>query len=162
MLEGKIRYIRDLIYEDTGLYVVDTDNNHKKPKYPFYSYKITSFILDNNQSGAIHLEDKEEDIRQSLTLDSKFIISFNAFSDNVAEAYSKALKAWEIFKFRGRDELSKNNIVVVSTSDIQDRTIYIVDKYEYRYGFDIELRLIHKIERELEEIKTHTIEGEIK
>lgn len=162
MLEEKIKYIRQLIYDDTGLFVVDTDNNHKKPKYPFYSYKITSFILDNNQAGAMHLEDKEDDIRQSMVLDSKLIISFNAYSDKVPEAYSKALKAWELFKFRGKEKLRLENIVVVTTGDIQDRTIYIADKYEYRYGFDIELRLIHEIDRTLEEIKTYKIEGEIK
>lgn len=158
MIKAKIDHIRNGVYEDTGLFIVDTDNNNRKPKYPFYSYKITTLQLDNNQEGAVHIEFVNDTANETMQLDSKMILSLNAYSDTADEAYSKALRLWEYFKFRGKLYLYNGNIAVVNISDIQDRTIYIADKFEYRYGFDVNLRVLHDIEREVGVIETYTID----
>lgn len=125
-------------------------------------------MTNDNQGGAIYsklIESKdpkfEHDKEETLVLDSKFNISFNAYSNDLSECNSKALKAWEWFKFKGYYYLAYNNIVVVNVSNIQDRTVNIVDNYEYRKGFDIELRALHKIKRTTETIEKYKIEGEI-
>lgn len=124
--------------------------------------------MEDRQAGAIRTEivdsidEKfDKDILETMQLDSKFIISFNAYSNSSLESLSKVMQLWDFFKHKGRDELRNNNIVVVNLSNIQDRTIYIVDSYEYRQGFDVELRILHNIEKRIETIETYKVEGEI-
>lgn len=159
MIDKVLDAIQEGIYNDTGLMIVDTDNNEKKPKYPFYSFKILSSPLSPNQVGAMEVKAGEDIIEESLVMDSNMIISFNAYSDKVRDSHKFVLKAWEWFKFKGYHYLSDRDIVVVNLSNIQDRTITIVDKFEYRQGFDVELRVLHQIDRELETIETYKIEG---
>ena len=50
-----IKMLRQLVvkgmYEDTGLVVVDTDNPHKKPPYPFYSFKFITLRQNVGENG---------------------------------------------------------------------------------------------------------------
>ena len=83
------------------------------------------------------------------------MISFNCYSDDIAECLDKIYKAWDYFKHGGNDLLALDNIVVVRVEDITDRTIALGDRYEYRYGFDVEFRFLHEIERRRETIEKY-------
>ena len=138
----------------TGLKVVDTDNNHNRPERPFYSYKITSIKTNANGEGnyssdfpASLKSEFKHDYREKVELQPQVVISFNCYSDDIAECMDKTYQAWDYFKHGGNDELALENIVVVRVEDITDRTIVLGDRYEYRYGFDVELRFLHEIER---------------
>lgn len=149
-----IQTIREVINDYTGLYIVDTDSNSSKPDYPYYSYKLISMDLAPKQTGAV-----DENV---MTLDSNYIISFNSYSDNLNVARESIIKLWELFKFTARHVLSLENIIVVNLTNIQDRTIYIVENFEYRFGFDVEIRKIKTIKRDVETIETYKVEGGIK
>lgn len=146
----------------TGLEVVDTDNNYKRPDKPFYSYKITSIKTNANGEGN-YSEDFPEslderfkhDYREKVELQPQVVISFNCYSDDIAECLEKTYKAWDYFKHGGNDLLALDNIIVVRTEEITDRTVILGDKYEYRYGFDVELRFLHEIERRRETIEEY-------
>lgn len=138
----------------TGLEVVDTDNNHRRPRKPFYSYKIMS--IKTNASGEGNYSEDfppssdsryKHDYREKVELQPQVVISLNCYSADIAECLEKTYLAWDYFKHGGRDLLALDNIIVVRTEDISDRTIVFGDRYEYRYGFDVELRFLHEIER---------------
>lgn len=146
----------------TGLRVVDTDNNYRRPNKPFFSYKITQIKTNANGEGN-YSEDfpkslKSEfkhDYREKVELQPQVVISFNCYSDDIAECLEKAYQAWDYFKHGGNDLLALENFVVFRVEDIMDRTVALGDKYEYRYGFDVELRFLHEIERRRETIEKY-------
>lgn len=152
----------------TGLLVVQTDNNYKKPKYPFYSYKFTT-LRQNVGEGGVYKEgfakslDKRYnyDVVTTLEFQPKVIMSFNCYSEDEFEAEDYILKAWEWFRLKGRSILSDENIVVVEVGDIGDRTVFLVDNYEYRKGFDVEFRVLHQFSDRSETIETYKIDGKI-
>lgn len=138
----------------TGLYVVDTDNNNRRVKKPFYSYKIiqikTNISGEGNYSSDFpkSLDERfKYDYREKVELQPQVVISFNCYSDDIGECLEKTYQAWDYFKHGGNDLLALKNFVVVRTEDITDRTVVLGDRYEYRYGFDVELRFLHEIER---------------
>lgn len=157
------------IYDYTGLQVVPTDNPNKRPEYPYFSYKITSSLLNTGESGAYEysfvdsLNDKfKKDVLEKVTIQQKVVVSFNSYSNNLMDSLQNALEAWDWFKLSGRHTLALDNIVVVNIGNIQDRTIVIVDNYEYRQGFDVELRVTREIENRLETIEDYKIKGEFR
>lgn len=156
------------LYEDTGLQVVMTDNNHKKPEYPFYSYKFTTLRQNVGEAGVLK-EDFEKsldprfkyDVVETLEFQPNVIMSFNSYSLDYEECEHYILKAYEWFKLRGRRLLSYENIVVVDVSNITDRTIVLVDNYEYRLGFDVTFRVFHEFSDMFENIDSYKINGKI-
>lgn len=156
------------IADETGLLVVQTDNNFKKPKYPYYSYKFTT-MRQNTGEGGVYKEDFDKsldarfkyDVVTTLEFQPKVIMSFNCYSDDEFEVEDYILKAWEWFKLKGRRILSDENIVVVEVGDITDRTVFLVDNYEYRKGFDVEFRVLHEFSDRSETIENYKINGKI-
>ena len=59
---------------------------------------------------------------------------------------------------RGTTVLNDNNIVLVETSNIIDKTIHIIDNYEIRYGFDAELRYTDIVESHRDNIQEAKID----
>lgn len=167
-----IRTIRELLvkglYEDVGVLAVDTDNPHKKPEYPYCSFKVTSVLQNSIELGNIRhyfaeSEDKnfKYDYVEELSYQPKIMMSFNAYSNDILECQEVALNAWEWFKHKSKNLFSDNNILVVSVGNVQDRTVFEGVNYEYRNGFDIEFRVVRSIESRSETIEEYKVEGEI-
>lgn len=159
-----IKTLRQLVvkgmYEDTGLVVVDTDNSHKKPPYPFYSFKFMTLRQNVGEDGveSRHFEPSlnpnfKHDYIEEITFQPKVIMSFNAYADDIVACQEWAYKAWEWFRFQSRQLFAENNIKVVIVGNMTDRSIYIADYYEYRVGFDVEFRIVHRIENRTETIE---------
>ena len=160
-------FIKEL-NKETNLLIVQTDNNFKKPKYPYYSYKFITLRQNVGEAGVYKESfDKSLDPRfkydlvTTLEFQPKVIMSFNCYSDDEFEVEDYILKAWEWFKLKGRRILSDENIVVVDVGDIADRTVFLVDNYEYRKGFDVEFRVLHEFSDRSETIEEHIINGKI-
>lgn len=160
-------FIKELSKE-TNLLIVQTDNNFKKPKYPYYSYKFTTTRQNVGEGGVYRydfdksLDDRfKYDVINHVEFQPKVIMSFNCYSNDDFEAEDYILKAWEWFRLKGRRILSYENIVVVNVGDIADRTIFLEDSYEYRKGFDVEFRVLHQFSDRSETIETYKINGKI-
>lgn len=155
--------------KETGYLIVRTDNSGKKPKYPFYSYKFTTLRQNTGDGGVLKEryepsldKDFKYDVVNTLEFQPKAIMSFNAYSDDLEECQDAILRAWEWFRFKGRRILGDINYVVVNVGDIQDRTVYLTGKYEYRQGFDVEFRVLHQMEDRAETIESYKIQGGFK
>ena len=168
-----IKTIRNVIvkgmYESTGLTTVTTDSNHKKPNYPFFSYKFTTLRQNSGEAGSLYdvvvdstSEEFDKDILRVLAYQPAAIISFNAYSDDLLECQESIIKAWEWFKLKGNQDLDNNNLVVIDMTDIQDRTVFLGEEYEYRQGFDVRVRFLHTFDNRLETIEEAKMKGEIK
>ena len=167
-----IRTIRNEIvkglYGFTGCQVVATDNPNRKPDYPFISYKITTLNQDTRDNGAFSsyfvVSDDPNfryDLQEDVEIQPYMVFSFNVYSDDLLEAQELAMECWEWFKLNGRQALKNVNCVPVDIGSVQDRTVHLVDFYEYKQGFDVSLRYLHKFDRKIENIESYKIEGGI-
>lgn len=167
-----IRTIRNTIVAGinklTSIPVIDTDNPHKKPPYPYYSYKFTTTRQNIGERGNLNysfVESKEPqfkyDVLEELSFQPYAIISFNAYAKGIIDSQEYAIIAWEWFKLKGKQELADKNLVVVDVGNIQDRTIQIADFYEYRQGFDVTIGYLHAFEHRSETIEEYEVKGEI-
>lgn len=156
MIDDLLKLVRDSIYLHTGLPVVDTDDPFNRPNYPFYSYKVTSYIPERHY-GIFTETIAGEDVSENLALQPTLVLSFNAYDKELNIANTKAMTAWEWFKFIGVPTLKQNDFVVTDVTAVYDRTIELGENYEYRYGFDVMLRTLHVISRTAPTIETYEI-----
>lgn len=167
-----IKELRNLLVKginvETNLQVVPTDSNNKKPEYPYYSFKFIS-LRKNVGEGGVFEESFDKsldprfkyDVKNTIKFQPEVIMSFNCYSDDEWECEDFILKAFEWFRLKGKRLLALKNIVVVDVGDIGDRTILLVDNYEYRKGFDVKFRVLHEFSDRSETIEEHKINGKI-
>jgi hypothetical protein len=65
---------------------------------------------------------------------------------------SQKIRDW--FTFYGQDFMDSNNLVVSDITGIQNRDILLVDDYERRNGFDVTLKTIRTLEKQIDIIET--------
>ncbi|SUU94546.1 Uncharacterised protein [Anaerococcus prevotii] len=150
--------------EYTGLKVIDTDSNIRRPAYPYFSFKFTSLLQNDKGRGNEYFDfppslDKrfKYDHRETLSTQPYYVISFNAYSEDIIESQRSIQKAWDWFRHAGYYKLWEKNFVVVDVGDITDRTVFKDVSFEYRYGFDLRIRYLHEIDRRTETIETYKI-----
>lgn len=162
MIDALLKAIRSGIHEHTGLQVVHTDlpvSAADKLKRPYYSHKVITYIPDRHTG--IHIgAPSGEDIAEKLLLQPTLTVSFNSYDKSLVGANTSAIQAWEWFKYIGVPELGAQGYVVVNVTDLYDRTVPLSDTYEYRYGFDVMIRLVHEIDRIETTIETWMINKE--
>lgn len=155
------------MYQDLGTIPVPTDTNAPKPDYPFLSYKFTTlfrpdantkvktreFVPSNNDRF-------EYDVEHTLKQQPQMIISFSSYSLDDGESADLANKARKWFELAGRQYLKDNGIVVIEVTNIQDRTIQIVDNFEVRFGFDVRIRVYDETKTRTETIEKVNIKEE--
>lgn len=148
------------LYNHINKPVIINPQTTNRPPYPFIGYTVTTVSMrEDNEYGNIIESDLVQDIKQTLEYNDNMMISFTAYSLNMAEAYNLASKAYEFFKFAGLQTLEDENLVVVDTMNVESRDILEVDAYERRAGFDVRIRFKKEIERVIPTIETFAIEG---
>lgn len=146
------------IYRDLDVIVVPTDTNAPKPDYPFLSYKFTTLFRPDAKVKTYRAipstsERYKHDVEITLAQQPQMIISFSSYSLDDGESADVANKARKWFELEGRQYLKDRGIVVVDTTDIQDRTIQIVDNFEIRFGFDARFRVHDETKTRIESIE---------
>lgn len=147
------------LQRDFNVPIVPTDDIKKKPKYPYISYKFTTLKISQGSHNLYNdivpsRDDRfQYDVEHTRTEQPKMVISISTYSTDDVESYQLALDIESWFKFHGYNFLKENGIVVVNTSNIQDRTIQIVDNYEKRQGLDVTIRVM-----DIQKCRTETIE----
>lgn len=163
--------IRDLtniiikgIYNHLGKILVPINDLQPKEPYPYLTYNFTSiYIPFEGQGNYTHklitsLDDRfEHDIEETIELQPTATLSINGYSEDVNEAYEAAKEIMNWFKHRGYQYLADNDIVVVDVTTVMNRTIHIVDHYEFRFGFDVIIRFSDVIDRRVETIEEYSI-----
>ncbi len=163
-----IKEIRNAIvkglYEYLGLIPIPIEDLQKKESYPYMTYNFispyTQFRGQGNYSIDFAPSDDERfeyDVEETLELQPQATISINAYSKDKLEAQELAKKAMDWFKHIGYQYLYDNNIVVVNIEAFGDRSILIVDYYEFRIGFDVIIRFTDVIKRRFETIENWDI-----
>lgn len=154
-------YQADIIKELKDYYTDETiilaDQINKKPKYPFITYKFINKYI--NEPGREILNNElitknDKDYWQyNYSKHYNTILSITAFSDNEIEANDKIELIHDYFSFLGIIDLRLKGIVIKDVGEITERDTLIVDDFERRFGFDVEFRLVKKLQKQLELIE---------
>lgn len=153
------------LYQHLQVPVVPTDTNQPKPPYPFVSYKFTTLYRPDaavmTRSPVPSTDpDFEQDIEYTLKEQLQMVLSISTYSEDEVEAYGLALQVQAWFKLQGYRYLKENNLIVVKTTALQDRTMLIVDNFEKRIGFDVTLRTYSEQKGRVESIEIYVLEGD--
>lgn len=150
-----------------GTPIVPQNSMAPRPPYPFVTYNwIVPYIPEPGQpslTGAV-VEDEEETewYKETRTEQVGMTLSVNAYGGDTGETADTIMKAFRFFEFDRRDELRSFGVVVVDLSAMQDRTLSLDGGgYEYRLGFDANLRTTSMISRLIDMIETVEINDEM-
>lgn len=128
------------LYQDLKIRIVKANQIAPTPPLPYGVYNITSPYIKGvgqpdinafQDSTGLYIKRKE----QYLTT-----ISFNIYAATNDEAMTKAIQIRNWFDLQGYYELQDQNLVVANLGNVENRTTFLVDSYEYKFGFDIQLR----------------------
>lgn len=135
-----IEIIRKQIHKDTGVLVIPSNTKAKKPPLPYASINVTSPYIKDVGQADIHVIEDAEGLKKQRSESYKFVFSINVYATTDAEAMRLARDVRSWFYLTGESYLDGMNIVVTDLLNIENRTIFLVDSYEYRHGFDVQLR----------------------
>lgn len=136
------------IQESTGLPIVPTNSVDNRPIAPYHSYNfitpyaprdspITWVTTDKDEGNVMVTRGELPSITLSLLTHS------NAETDIECMQEAFELRKW--FYHDGNDKLKRMGIVITNIGAIQDRTILQNEtEYQYRVGFDVQMRVINK------------------
>jgi hypothetical protein len=87
------------------------------------------------------------DIKETAIDQVTATFSFNAYGAKPADAYDLAITAKNYIQHNLYYDLKDIGAVVVSVEAIGDRTVLIDPAYEFRYGFDVIIRMVNSVDR---------------
>lgn len=155
------------LHEILNVPVVPTDNVGAKPPYPFVSYKITTARTASDRQ-PIMVEELvkstnplfEFDVKETAIEQPSLTISFMAYAAAAFDAGGLAQLVLDTVNHSLYYELKDANAVVASIEAVGDRTILIADAYEYRYGFDVVIRITTEASRIIETMEEFNFKEE--
>lgn len=148
------------IKADIGITVIQANQTAPKPPLPYAVYNITApYVKDRGQPN-VTARDAGEELYLQYEEQYLVTISFNIFADKNETTIDLAMKLHQWFLFFGQVFLQDNGIAVVNVGNIENRTTFLVDSYEYKHGFDVQLRMTQTAEMPTEWFNTVTFKGE--
>ena len=135
-----IETIRKQILKDTGVLIIPANTTAKKPPLPYGTVNLTSPWIDGKGHPDIFIYQDAFGHHMRRTEDYQMVISFQVYAASDAEAvqHAKVIRNW--FSLRGQSLMEDLNVVVVRKGNLENRTTFLVDSYDYKHGFDIQLR----------------------
>lgn len=145
-----VKGIIEQLYKDTGIRIIKGNTTAPVPDMPYATYNLISPYLKDVGQESTTYEDTGDELLMKREEQYKTVISFNVYgdSDETAINLSNGLRQW--FLFYGQEFIKAQNVAVVMVGDIQNRTTFLVDSYEYKHGFDVQLRLTDKQEKAID------------
>lgn len=145
--------VRKGLADYLGIKVIIADGGGVQPKYPFATVKMTSMQKEAGYTERFIDADAVHEQAMEVSL------SFNFYSDDMDDAANFAMQALEYFEFAGHDALHDKDVVIVRTYPLDDRTTFLVTDYEYRWGFDVDVRVMAVSKKQAEFIESVTFHG---
>ncbi|RYI25197.1 hypothetical protein EVU96_24850 [Bacillus infantis] len=156
-----IKQIIARIKSDTGISIVQANSNGApKPPLPYGVYNITSPYIKGVGREDLSVYEDENGLYQKRTEQYRVTLSFNLYGNSNETTIDLALKVRKWFLFLGQDFIEEQNIAVTDIGNIENRTTFLVDSYEYKQGFDVQLRLTDEQVRVVDWIEKAIIEME--
>lgn len=136
-----VKTIIEKLYEDTSITVTKANTTDPVPNLPYAVYNTTSpYIKDVGMHNETY-EDNGEELTVTREESYKSTLSMNLYAESDEEAIELASKVRNWFTFQGEQTIQDLGIAITMVGNIENRTTFLVDSYEYKHGFDVQLRL---------------------
>lgn len=155
----KVKSIIVRAIEDLGFEIIPANTTKPKPPLPYATYNIIAPYVKEVGIGNISVYSDGGNTFQKQHEQYKITISFNVYSDTNESTIELATKLRQWFLFLGSDFIKEQNVAVVNVGNIENRTVFLVDSYEYKHGFDVQLRLTNEQARPIETIDNIELGG---
>lgn len=144
-----IKLIRAQASTGVGLTIIRADQTGELPDLPYATYKIISGRKGAGRENIEHADYGNRLIEQR-SQERNATISFNVYGASHDNAYetAEALRKW--FEFKGEESLEQLNVSIVSVEDVTNRSVFLVNAYDEKYGFDVIIRYLDNDELEID------------
>ncbi|MED4140855.1 hypothetical protein P4652_21775 [Priestia megaterium] len=145
--------VRKRVSQDTQFLIIPADTTKEIPALPYGTIKITSpYIRSGEGQGSEYIQDIADKSYHVRDERYKQVLSLNIFAETEEESieYAKTIHKW--FLFFGRTFLQEQQIVVLKVGDVESRTTFLLESYEYKQGFDVRIRLAEQYSQEIDYI----------
>ncbi|MGN8233233.1 phage neck terminator protein [Priestia flexa] len=150
----KIATIKDMMSQikiGTGIQMIKGNTVNDPPPMPYGVYNITSPYIKGRHRGALVDYAIDGTVYQKRTEQYKFTISFSFYAEDIETTMEQAFSVHQWFLFFGQEFIQSRNLAVVEVGNIQDRTAFLIEHYEYKHGFDVIFRATDEQIREISE-----------
>lgn len=136
----KIKSIIRELRSHTGINVIQVNQNGDMPDLPYATYNITSAYTKGTGREDITHHDIGDDLVQRRFNEVKFTLSINSYgsTEETAIENANAIRKW--FLFYADEFMREINATVIDVGTLENRSAFLVDSYEYKRGFDVQLR----------------------
>lgn len=141
--------IRRQLNDDTGILIIRADQVGSVPPKPYATYKVLAHRKGTGREDISHKDNLDALIEKRVE-ERNATISFNCYGTTHDNAYEIAEKLRKWFVYGGSFYLDEINVAVANVSDVQNRTTFLVDSYDEKYGFDVVIRYSDIDEREID------------
>lgn len=144
-----MKLICNEIATDTSITIIRADQMGKLPPLPYSTYKVIGDRKGRGRENLIHT-DQPNALVETRSQERNFTISFNVYGTSHDNAYEVASQLRKWFERRGFFFLDSLDVAVASISDVQNRTTFLIDSYDEKWGFDAIIRYNEKDEYEID------------
>ncbi|GLC88255.1 phage neck terminator protein [Lysinibacillus piscis] len=134
-----MKLIRNKVATDTSITIIRADQAGELPTLPYSTYKIISDRKGRGRENLIHT-DQPSALNETRSQERTATISFNVYGTSQSNAYEVAQQLRKWFEGRGSLFLDGLDVAVASSADVQNRTTFLVDAYDEKWGFDVIIR----------------------
>lgn len=144
-----IKLIRRQLEKDTGVLIIRADQVGNILKKPYATYKLIAHRKGIGQE-EVSYHDEIDALVEKRVEERNATISFNCYGTTHDNAYEVAEKLRKWFVYSGSFYLDEINVAIAEVSDVQNRTTFLVDSYDEKYGFDVIIRYTDVDKRKVE------------
>lgn len=144
-----VKSIRKQLATDTNTTIIRADQLGDIPKLPYATYKVISDRKSVGQEDVLHV-DNAAALVETRTQERNSTLSFNIYGTSHDNAYEVASQLRKWFEWRGSLFLDDVNIAVVKLTDVTNRTTFLLDSYDEKWGFDVIIRYLEIDEHEID------------
>jgi hypothetical protein len=155
-----IKTLISQIYKDTGIRVIQANQSAPTPPLPYATYNITSPYIKGTGREDITYHENNGELYQKRTEQYRVTLSFNLYAANNETTIDLAYQVRKWFLFLAQEFIEEQNMTVANVGNIENRTTFLVDSYEYKHGFDVQLRLTDEQSRIVEWFNQIELKGE--
>lgn len=134
-----IKTIRKQIASDLGLTIIRADQPGDVPPLPYATYKVQG---DGKGFGRedVSYEDQPEELIETTEEERLMNVTFSTYGTTHDQAYdlSQEIRKW--FNRDGFLFLQENGAAVARLSDVLNKTTFLVDAYDEKFGVDVMIR----------------------
>lgn len=145
----KIKSIRRQLANDCNVNIIRADQPGDLPKLPYATYKIIGDRSGTGQDDVSYVS-KTDTLEETRVEERNTTISFNCYGTSHDESLATATKLRKWFVLDGPIYLDEINVAIANIPDVQNRTTFLVDAYDEKWGFDVILRYLDIDAREVD------------